>query len=55
MTIAAFKVRLVLLHFMELAHAPLLPRAIFEARVVVVTAILAFLSGRVHGLIRLAS
>jgi len=36
MAIAAFKVRLVLLHFMELAHAPLLPRAIFEAWVVVV-------------------
>lgn len=29
--IAAFKVRLVLLHFMELRHAPLRWRAVFEA------------------------
>ena len=46
MVIAAFKVRLVLLHFMELAHAPLLPRVIFEAWVVGVTgAILAIYTG----------
>lgn len=38
MLIAAFKVRLVLLHFMELRHAPLPLRLVFEAWVLVVTA-----------------
>ena len=38
MLIAAFKVRLVLLHFMELRHAPTPLRLIFEAWVLVVTA-----------------
>ena len=36
--IAAFKVRLVLLHFMELKHAPLPWRLIFEAWVLLATA-----------------
>lgn len=36
--IAAVKVRLVLLHFMELRHAPLPLRLVFEAWVLVVTA-----------------
>lgn len=36
--IAAFKVRLVLLHFMELRHAPVPLRLVFEAWVLVVTA-----------------
>lgn len=36
--IAAFKVRLVLLHFMELRHAPLLLRLAFEVWLAVVTA-----------------
>jgi heme/copper-type cytochrome/quinol oxidase subunit 4 len=35
--IAAIKVRLVLLHFMELRHAPLPLRLVFEGWVVVVT------------------
>lgn len=35
--IAAIKVRLVLLHFMELRHAPVPLRAIFEAWVVAVS------------------
>jgi len=36
--IAAFKVRLVLLHFMELKHAPLPWRLVFEAWVLLATA-----------------
>jgi heme/copper-type cytochrome/quinol oxidase subunit 4 len=36
--IAAFKVRLVLRHFMELRHAPLAWRLVFEAWVVISTA-----------------
>jgi heme/copper-type cytochrome/quinol oxidase subunit 4 len=36
--IAAFKVRMVLLHFMELRHAPLPLRLVFEAWVLLVTA-----------------
>lgn len=36
--IAAFKVRLVLLHFMELRHAPLPLRLLFEAWALVATA-----------------
>ena len=36
--IAAYKVRLVLLHFMELRHAPLPLRLVFEAWVLGVTA-----------------
>lgn len=36
--IAAYKVRLVLLHFMELRHAPLPLRLVFEAWVLLVTA-----------------
>lgn len=36
--LAAYKVRLVLLHFMELRHAPLPLRLVFEAWVLVVTA-----------------
>ncbi|MGQ0620144.1 MAG: cytochrome C oxidase subunit IV family protein [Panacagrimonas sp.] len=36
--IAAFKVRLVLLHFMELRHAPLPARLVFEGWVLVATA-----------------
>ncbi|MCC2657898.1 MAG: Prokaryotic Cytochrome oxidase subunit [Panacagrimonas sp.] len=35
--IAAIKVRLVLLHFMELRHAPLPLRLVFEAWVIAVT------------------
>ncbi|MES2681954.1 MAG: cytochrome C oxidase subunit IV family protein [Pseudomonadota bacterium] len=38
--LAAFKVRLVLLHFMALRHAPLLPRLAFEAWLLVVTAVI---------------
>lgn len=38
MLIAAFKVRLVLLHFMELRHAPVPLRLLFEAWVLVATA-----------------
>lgn len=38
MLIAAFKVRLVLLHFMELRHAPIPLRLVFEAWVLVATA-----------------
>ncbi len=38
MLIAAFKVRLVLLHFMELRQAPLPLRLLFEAWVLVATA-----------------
>lgn len=36
--IAAFKIRLVLLHFMELRHAPTPWRLIFEAWVLIATA-----------------
>lgn len=36
--LAAYKVRLVLLHFMELRHAPLPLRFVFEAWVLVVAA-----------------
>ncbi len=36
--VAAYKVRLVLLHFMELRHAPLPLRVAFEAWVLLVTA-----------------
>lgn len=39
MVIAAVKVRMVLLHFMELNHAPIPLRLVFEAWVVVVTAV----------------
>lgn len=36
--VAAYKVRLVLLHFMELRHAPLPLRVVFEGWVLLVTA-----------------
>lgn len=39
MVIAAVKVRFVLLHFMELKHAPIPLRLVFEAWVVIVTAV----------------
>lgn len=38
--VAAFKVRLVLLHFMELRHAPLPWRCVFEGWTLLVTAAL---------------
>ena len=38
--IAAIKIRLVLMHFMELRHAPIRWRLLFEAWVVVVTIVL---------------
>jgi heme/copper-type cytochrome/quinol oxidase subunit 4 len=38
--IAAFKVRLVMLHFMELRRAPVALRAVFEAWIVVATAVI---------------
>lgn len=40
MVIAAIKVRLVLIHFMDLGHAPLRWRVLFEAWIVVCTAII---------------
>ncbi|HSV71937.1 MAG TPA: cytochrome C oxidase subunit IV family protein [Methylibium sp.] len=45
--IAAFKVRLVLLHFMELRHAPLRWRAVFEAWLVICSGVI--LAGYWHG------
>jgi heme/copper-type cytochrome/quinol oxidase subunit 4 len=38
--IAAFKVRLIMLHFMELRGAPTAVRAVFEAWVLVATAVI---------------
>ena len=41
--VAFFKVRLVVMHFMEIAEAPLALRAVFEAWVVIVCGVLVFL------------